>query len=1218
MRDVAVTSGVLAGCRRAALLCVPVLALLAPASAAQAQRLLTLVPGVGQAASVGDLGPSIGPVPTAVQVDLELLRGAPIWLEVPTPDGSVLSAEQSVFEDRGGGDLMWSGGQPGAGYDTVVLTVEGGRLVGRFGAAGGGAYQIHAERDGRGGMAPLGGSGPDGPVPLCGVDAGTEDGHDAHAHAVAGAFAADPPRRVSNPQSHDRLEILVAYTATAAENWADRGGALAAIRHAVDYMKMVFRNNRIEVEPHLVHVVQASAAFDRAGRDLGRHLYGPRPLLPVFAQDGDLLRLHHEHRADFVHLFTGERVLLLGACGSASLLGKYTTVQGFLAKSWSTNHPLFCPDYARTFVHEIGHGLGANHDPANSGVADPFRPYAFGHADLDVMPSLGTAMSYRGQIEPFFSTPRLRPWGAVLGIADERDNERTLQETVHIAVRYGDYLPSLDPAPPSDVRVRFEAGAARLTWRDNAPDADRYEVQYWYTARAGLTSRNHMIKGRTGAVLPLESTEPGTHYFFYVRAVKGDERSLRGNVPVLIVPGEPIAAPSDVSATFEGVNHVQVRWTDNSDNESGFDVQLLQDGEPIHRNSVAADTEYSSFADWSVRVQGGAEYGVRVFAFSPSGYSVSSEVASFRWQHPRAPGPVTGVSARAIGPTTVRLAWTAEVARFQIEASLSRNSWRDRRFWGGSRDGVTAWEDFEGLARGGRYGFRILPTNGVAAGVAAWVYLTLGERGTGPRAPSDLDWVLEGNRVRLSWKDNSSDERGFEVQVDVGHFFSGELKWQRLLTVPADTESAVSDLPLFDGQRRFRVFAYNDRGYSVDSSRVQELPRFGSLIATAGDAEVRLGWRLYSAETVTGMQVRWKASAALPFDDALDAWTDLPAAAREYTVTGLRNDTEYTFAVRALSASGAGPAETVTATPRGPPEASFRLDIPCDEELCRTFTDAPVSFTDTSTGNVTERRWSFGDGAASDLRSPTHAWSTPGFYDVTLTVSDGSSADSASRTVLVAGRRLAASFRLDIPCEEDLCRTFTDAPVSFVDTSGGNVTEWRWSFGDGARSDLRSPTHAWSTPGFYDVTLTVGDGSSSDSATRVVLVEAAAPAGSCRFDEETICLRDSRFEVKANWWSADGESGPGRVVYAGTNDSGLFRFFDPLNWEILIKVLDGCGINGRIWVLGAATTDLGYRILVTDTVTGESRSYVNEPGRPAPAIVDTEAFSLPCRGGAGP
>ena len=92
------------------------------------------------------------------------------------------------------------------------------------------------------------------------------------------------PERVSNPQSHDRLDILVAYTAKAAENWADRGGAHAAIRHAVDYMKMVFRNNRIEVEPHLVHIVQASAALDRAGRDVGRHhVPNAGPCWPVLA-----------------------------------------------------------------------------------------------------------------------------------------------------------------------------------------------------------------------------------------------------------------------------------------------------------------------------------------------------------------------------------------------------------------------------------------------------------------------------------------------------------------------------------------------------------------------------------------------------------------------------------------------------------------------------------------------------------------------------------------------------------------------------------------------------------------------------------------------------------------------------------------------------------------------------------------------------------------------
>ena len=203
---------------------------------------------------------------------------------------------------------------------------------------------------------------------------------------------------------------------------------------------------------------------------------------------------------------------------------------------------------------------------------------------------------------------------------------------------------------------------------------------------------------------------------------------------------------------------------------------------------------------------------------------------------------------------------------------------------------------------------------------------------------------------------------------------------------------------------------------------------------------------------------------------------------------------EVTLTVSDGSSSDSASRRVVVEAPaRVPLKASFRLDTPCEEDLCRTFTDALVSFTDASGGNVTEWLWSFGDGAISDLRSPTHVWSTPGFYEVALTVSDGSSSDSASRRVVVeapARVPLKASFRLDIPCEEDLCRTFTDALVSFTDASGGNVTEWLWSFGDGAISDLRSPTHVWSTPGFYEVTLTVSDGSSSDSASRRVVVEA--------------------------------------------------------------------------------------------------------------------------------
>jgi astacin len=136
----------------------------------------------------------------------------------------------------------------------------------------------------------------------------------------------------------------------------------------------------------------------------------------------------------------------------------------------------------------------------------------------------------------------------------------------------------------------------------------------------------------------------------------------------------------------------------------------------------------------------------------------------------------------------------------------------------------------------------------------------------------------------------------------------------------------------------------------------------------------------------------------------------------------------------------------------------------------------------------------------------------------------------------------------------------------------------------------------------------------------VTLAVADDPAvvGTCTPDSETLCLQGSRYEVRVDWWTGNGETGTAQVVPEGTNDSGLFRFFDPDNWEILIKVLDGCAVNGHVWVYGASTTDLGYSIRVTDTVSGEAEQYRNEAGRPAPAITDNEAFSGACdEGGSG-
>ncbi len=208
-----------------------------------------------------------------------------------------------------------------------------------------------------------------------------------------------------------------------------------------------------------------------------------------------------------------------------------------------------------------------------------------------------------------------------------------------------------------------------------------------------------------------------------------------------------------------------------------------------------------------------------------------------------------------------------------------------------------------------------------------------------------------------------------------------------------------------------------------------------------------------------------------------------------------------------------------------------------------------------------------------------------------------------------------AAFDLSFECTDGPCRVLTGIPVTFTDTSSSTVRFRTWDFGDGTTSGRASLEHAWTSPGFYRVTLTVGDGSTESSASRVFLVEASEPAGTCAPDEETLCLRDSRYQVRVEWWSEDGERTPAQVVHEGTNDSGLFQFFDQDNWELLIKVLDGCSVNGSIWVFAASATDRGYSITVTDTKTESDKEYRNNPGRRAPAITDVVAFPAGCDDG---
>jgi len=130
-----------------------------------------------------------------------------------------------------------------------------------------------------------------------------------------------------------------------------------------------------------------------------------------------------------------------------------------------------------------------------------------------------------------------------------------------------------------------------------------------------------------------------------------------------------------------------------------------------------------------------------------------------------------------------------------------------------------------------------------------------------------------------------------------------------------------------------------------------------------------------------------------------------------------------------------------------------------------------VNFTDTSTNGPTWRFWFIQDltgPETSSAQNPTHLFAKPGRFMVWLQVTNGAGFSQVTREqyVNVTPPAPVSSFTWS-PIEGTVNQS-----VQFTDTSTDDPTAWSWDFGDGATSTLQHPTHAWTTPGQQNVTLT--------------------------------------------------------------------------------------------------------------------------------------------------
>jgi len=165
--------------------------------------------------------------------------------------------------------------------------------------------------------------------------------------------------------------------------------------------------------------------------------------------------------------------------------------------------------------------------------------------------------------------------------------------------------------------------------------------------------------------------------------------------------------------------------------------------------------------------------------------------------------------------------------------------------------------------------------------------------------------------------------------------------------------------------------------------------------------------------------------------------------------------------------------------PPTPPVADFEAE-PTQGEVPLT-----VQFTDRSTNEPTAWEWDFGDGSGAAVPNPEHTYDEPGSYTVALTVTNADGNDTETQIDLIV---VVEPPPLPNPPDADFTATPVagEAPlrVVFRDCSSNEPESWSWSFGDGAQSTEREPTHVYEQAGTYTVALTVTNADGSDTVER--------------------------------------------------------------------------------------------------------------------------------------
>lgn len=173
--------------------------------------------------------------------------------------------------------------------------------------------------------------------------------------------------------------------------------------------------------------------------------------------------------------------------------------------------------------------------------------------------------------------------------------------------------------------------------------------------------------------------------------------------------------------------------------------------------------------------------------------------------------------------------------------------------------------------------------------------------------------------------------------------------------------------------------------------------------------------------------------------------------------------------------------------------------------------------------------WDFGDGNTSSLPNPSHTYTAPGLYYVSLYIAANGCSRTKIDSVLVTSNNVVADFDIS---DSTGCLVGGNFLVNFTDQSI-NADTWSWDFGDLATSSLQNPSYSYSSSGILYPTLIIRDTVTGCSDTITDTVHIGGPVANASATPLSGCnpltsnfsdLSTSPFPLTWDWSFADGST----------------------------------------------------------------------------------------------